>query len=332
MPKKKERKPDIFKNLKLHFILTATLSSAAVLLVAFSTIYFIVSQNINHRPPIRIEFEQPETQNDTQTQTSQQAQDYFEVRLKDDRDASLKILLTSLITTGIVIEAIVALISIHLAEQAIRPVREAYEAQKSFIANASHEIKTPLAVIQANLEAADIKDNHWIDNVAKKTEDLARLNQQLLALAKMDIVEQEPTLKKTNIYNVVQETADFYKPKANEKGINTSIISKNTKIVKLTNRPDLEQLLNILLDNAVKYGKTKIDIKLSDNDTISISNDGTTIDQKDLKHIFDRFYQSDKTKSGVGLGLAIAKQIATNNKWSLTAKSSDKVTTFTLKI
>ena len=91
----------------------------------------------------------------------------------------------------------------------------------------------------------------------------------------------------------------------------------------------LFQLLNILIDNAVKYCDKKITIYVSEK-SVAVKNDGATIPEADLPHIFDRFYQTDKTKSGVGLGLAIGKTIAEHNKWNLKADSDKKSTTFTI--
>lgn len=336
------QKNHIFSHLKRKFILTSVLSSSLVLLVAFSSIYIIVSNNLGNRPPLKINFEPAKARETTKnrpspseetTEDNNNFQLIFENQLKSDREKSLEILLVSLIVTGISLEILIAVVSFFLAEQSIKPVREAYEAQKSFIANASHEIKTPLAVIQANLEAADIKGNHWLDNVAKKTEDLANLNAQLLTLARMDSTTSEQKLEEIDLLKTVKTTVDCFLPKSEKKHINIKIKPKNSgKIRKTINRADFEQLLNILIDNAVKYGKEYIKIDVSTTKTI-IKNDGQTIKKEDLKHIFNRFYQTDKSKSGVGLGLAIAKQLADNNNWKLIASSDEKqkTTSFTIE-
>ena len=328
----------MFKKLKRKFILTATLSSLAVIVIAFSTIYIVVSHNVTSRPPVPFPKQETSSQSqDRLTPPSRTVENTeFEERLKDDRKKSLDTLLITLIITGVTIEGLIVLISFALAEKSIKPVREAYEMQKTFIANASHEIKTPLAVIQANLEAADIKGNKWLDNVAKKTEDLAALNNQLLTLAKMDATPKaEPAtstdkIEKIDLKTIVEEIANCYLPKINRKKATLKIISHATTKIKL-NRADFSQILNILLDNSTKYCKTKIAIKI-ENEKIEIKNDGATISKDAMKHIFDRFYQTDKTSPGVGLGLSIAKQLADKNGWDLTATSTAKTTTFTLKL
>ena len=94
------------------------------------------------------------------------------------------------------------------------------------------------------------------------------------------------------------------------------------------NLADFEQILSVLMDNAVKYSDQKIVVEL-DEHNLRISNDGARIPTDKITHIFDRFYQVDKTSDGVGLGLSIAKSLADKNHWKLEAKSN-KETAFML--
>ena len=89
-------------------------------------------------------------------------------------------------------------------------------------------------------------------------------------------------------------------------------------------------MLSILLDNAIKYSDKIIQLRLTNNE-LMVTNDGTVIAEKDLPHVFERFYQADKSSEGVGLGLSIAKSIAMRNGWGLSVSSDDKMTYFTLK-
>lgn len=310
----------MFRKLKNHFVLANMAISTTILIIAFSSIYFVALSSANHRPPIKINLEYGEN-----------VTELFESHLNEERQASLGSLLFSLIVTGAAVEIVVFLISIHFADQAIKPVKDAYSAQKAFIANASHEIKTPLAVISANLEAADIKGNHWLDNVSEKVEDLTNLNNQLLALARAEgSLDHSKKLETVDLKHLVKSIANPYSPQISQKGIELKIdTSKAPKKNPRLNRPDLKQILNILLDNAIKYSDHSIIIILTENQ-ISIQNDGTIIKKSDLPHLFDRFYQVDKTKSGVGLGLAIAHQLAELNNWTLTASSGSSTTTFTI--
>ena len=318
----KEQEPLIFKKLKRKFIGSTIVASTVILLIAFTTVYAVAYNATVGRGRPKEQF---------RVNVSDDVSLMFEERLETERENHLKTLLVSLIVTGISLEIIVAIFAVLHAEASIRPVRDAYNAQKNFIANASHEIKTPLAIIQANLEAADIHGDPWLDNVAKKAEDLAALNNQLLSLARMESGTDEIKLEKINLKDEVQEIADCYLPKLNKKSAKLKITAtKDAKLEKTINRAEFNQLMNILIDNAVKYCDKKITVTISDRE-ISVKNDGATIPPENLPHIFDRFYQTDKTKSGVGLGLAIGHSIANHNKWTLKAMSDKHSTTFLLQ-
>ncbi|MDO5480742.1 MAG: HAMP domain-containing sensor histidine kinase [Candidatus Saccharibacteria bacterium] len=331
--KKRDKTHDLFYDLKRKFVLNSVFASTLVLTVALASIYFLISNYILSRPmnfsfsisqqPPEMPFEQLPSDN-----LGHSVDDFLKIKMREDREASLDALMQTLVITGIGLEIMIIFASIIQADKSVQPVREAYENQKAFIANASHEIKTPLAVIQANLEAADIQGNHWIDNVQKKVEDITELNNQLLMLARS---EEIGPVKKTgvNLMALIRETANFYEPKADQKGIKLTITGDDN-IKKSVNEPGLKQLLNILIDNAIKYGKSKVEITVSETG-IRIKNDGKKIEPEKLAHIFERFYQTDKTSDGVGLGLAIAKSLANRNGWKISVKS-EKLTEFTLRI
>lgn len=325
----------MFKKLKRKFILTNLLTSTIVLAAAFVAIYFVAAGSASRRvnPP----FERPLQSQDPGQQTDAPQQEFqpqeslisdfnqeMAARIEEERQASLQSLLISLIVTGVAVEIFIAIISFYLAEQSIKPVREAYNAQKDFIANASHEIKTPLAVIQANLEAADIKGNKWLDNVAKKTEDLTNLNNQLLALARSEAKTDDIKLSETDLKKLIDNTISAFEPKAAEKGITLSKTDKNPNANhRKINRQALEQILNIYIDNGIKYGKKHVEIILKRN-SIAVSSDGKLMNREKIPQLFDRFYQTDKSSEGVGLGLSIAKSIAEKNGWELNAYVDEK--------
>ena len=318
----------MFNKLRNRIVIISMATSAAVLILAFSAIY-IIAANRMHEPQ-NFEFRFENANSDQLEQLHDEVSNFVNERVNQDHQQGLNSLLFSLIFTGIALEAAVFLITLALANESIKPVRDAYKAQKDFIANASHEIKTPLAAIQANLEAADIQNNHWIDNIAIKTEELAALNNQLLTLARVESADLPAEVTEINLPQYIHDLITPLQPQIDQKGIKIKLPKQSmTKMAKL-NKPALQQILGILIDNAIKYADKKITIT-ADNTAITITNDGATISQDKLDHIFERFYQTDKTKSGVGLGLAIAKQVANQNHWQLTAASDKKSTTFTLK-
>jgi signal transduction histidine kinase len=302
------------------------LTTTIVLVIAFTVIYSVVSTNAKRRP-------MPKPENNAsvifEDNRNFSFSEEIEKRIREDRRESLNDLLSSLIISGVCIEILMFLLSLYLANQSVRPVKETYEAQKQFIANASHEIKTPLAVIQANLEASEIEGNEWIDNAMKKAEELAELNGQLLALARIDANANESAKTEIVLTDFVNDLVKPLKPQLDKKGAKLKV-SANTNRSIIVNSAAMKQILNILLDNAIKYSDKKIDVTVGDHE-ITVKNDGTTIEKEKLQHLFERFYQVDKTKSGVGLGLAIANEVANKNGWKLTADSDKKSTSFTLK-
>lgn len=316
----------MFRKLRNRIVGITMLTTTIVLVIAFTVIYSVVSTNAKRRP-------MPKPENNAsvifEDNRNFSFSEEIEKRVQEDRRESLNDLLSSLIISGVCIEILMFLLSLYLANQSVRPVKETYEAQKQFIANASHEIKTPLAVIQANLEASEIEGNEWIDNAMKKAEELAELNGQLLALARIDANANESTKTEIVLTDFVNDLVKPLKPQLDKKGAKLKV-SANTNRSIVVNSAAMKQVLNILLDNAIKYSDKKIDVTVGDHE-ITIKNDGTTIEKEKLQHLFERFYQVDKTKSGVGLGLAIANEVADKNGWKLTADSDKKSTSFTLK-
>jgi len=307
----------MFRKLRNKLIIINLGITSLVILAVFSAIYIISTSSASNRPPMP---------NEKRNEFSEEIENFVEKSVREERESAAKQLLIILVVSGVTIELIVVFISYFLAEEAIKPVREAYESQKVFIANASHEIKTPLAAITANLEAADIRGNKWISNVEKETAKLTMLNNELLTLARTDLVNTI-NLEEVELGEVVKRELEAFEPRMEEIEFSKNI--DVTDVIKI-NVSDFVQILNILLDNAIKYCEKRIDLILGDRKLI-IENDGTTISDKDLTRIFDRFYQADKSADGVGLGLSIAKGLAKHNGWRLLAKSDNNKTKFILR-
>ncbi len=305
----------MFKKLRNKLVLINMGVTSVVVVVVFVSIYNIYNYSANRRPPI---------EENSFVGFTEEISRFVENTIKNEKQNAARDLLIILISSGVVIEIVVFLLSYYMAEQSIKPIKEAYESQKVFIANASHEIKTPLAAISANLEAADIHGNKWISNVEKETEKLTNLNNQLLALARTDLMTNNSG-KESELRTAAMRTVESFEPRLKDKDFKLKIdIPENSKI----KADDYSQILGILLDNAIKYSDKKIRLAI-DAHTLSITNDGAKITPNDLEHVFDRFYQADKSAEGVGLGLSIAKSLADRNSWELTA-SSENNTTFKL--
>jgi signal transduction histidine kinase len=310
----------MFIKLRNRFILTIMALTTSVLLISFTSIYLICGA-ASPRPRMH------------QAVTSDPSiQLFLETRLAEQITASLAQLLIILIITGVAIELLVLIFSFYFAEQSIKPIKEAYDSQKTFIANAGHELKTPVAAISANLEAleSEISPTNWTKNIRTETEKTFDIVKHLLALARAEdsITDEKP--EKIKINTLLSKTLSPFSLRAAQKGITlTKNLAEKSPTLELP-KLALTSTLEVLLDNATKYAKTKIEITTTEN-TIIIINDGPTIPANHLAKIFDRFYQVDKSADGSGLGLAIAKATAEKYHWSLTATSNDSLTTFTLK-
>lgn len=314
----------MFKKLRNRLILINLGITSFVIVVVFATIYIVSTKTAENRPlrmqnPNNIVFE--DKNNDG---VPDDFEDMMSFAMRQEKKNAADNLLVILILSGIAIEIVVALISYFLAEEAIKPIKDAYESQRFFIANASHEIKTPLAAITANLEAAEIKDNKWIKNIEVEAEKLTKLNSKLLTLASADLVDST-SVEEIDLKPLVNKILDSFESRLKDKKLTRKInLNKKVRI----NSTDFEQILSILMDNAIKYSNKTIIVQL-DEHSLSVSNDGKKIPAGQLSQVFERFYQVDKTAEGFGLGLSIAAALATRNHYKLHVGSS-KYTTFTL--
>ncbi len=305
----------MFRRLKRHLILFNILVTGVILVAAFSSIYMVVKGNLETRSLFSV----------SSLNSDARTVEIINVRIKDERKIALNSLLITLVVTGLIVEFCVAVFSYVWASDAIRPVKQAYESQKIFIANASHEIKTPLAAIQTNLEAADIQGNKFIDNVEQEIHSLASLNQELLNLVRTDIVDSG-VKSETNVKTLIEKVLQNFLPQTSKIKFNAEIADESVELV----AEDFERLITILLDNALKYCDKTVEIVYK-NRTFAIANDGAKIPEDQMPYIFDRFYQTDKSADGVGLGLSIAAMLVERNDWKVSVESNRK-TKFTVKI
>ncbi len=238
------------------------------------------------------------------------------------------------------------IISFLLAKIALRPVEESWKKQKQFVADASHELKTPISVIMANTDMLVAhKDEsvesqmQWIENTQAEAKRMADLVADLLFLAKNDdgarVAMEETDLSEVVSSTVLGYDAIFYE---NKKTFSYDI----QQDIKLEgNGGQLKQVVTILLDNANKYsvGEGNIRLKLSSNGkhaTLTLSNNCEQLSDEQLEHLFDRFYTVDpsrnKNNGGNGLGLSIAKMICQTHGGNITVACENGVITFTVSL
>ena len=217
-----------------------------------------------------------------------------------------------------------------------KPVMESFNKQKDFIYDASHELKTPLAVIMSNISC--LKDNpkekKWLNNIENESNKMNDLIKKLLTLAKTER-EDYPKLE-GNLSKTIELSSISFEAVAYEKGITLEYnIQDNIKFN--YNENDIKELISILLDNAIKHSydneKIKINLNKENNNIIlEVINKGDEIKKEDEEKIFERFYRVDKARTRnenrYGLGLAIAKNIVINHHGIIKASSKNNITTF----
>ena len=243
-----------------------------------------------------------------------------------ERNSHVTRLGVTLLSVGVILELLIFAVSSIIAEQLVRPVQEAYEQQREFIANASHELKTPIAAIRANFEALDVEEEPWTDNIDLELDKAQNLVRDLLLLARMDGRVEKAPKKRCDLSEIVKKHVKAIEVRLDGKKLKTDIAED---AVATLVQDDFVQILSILLDNAAKYAKSWVSVELKNN-YVKVENDGKEIPAAKMEHIFERFYQVDKTATGVGLGLSIAKSAADHNGWEIIADSNKKSTSFTL--
>jgi heavy metal sensor kinase len=201
-----------------------------------------------------------------------------------------------------------------------------------FTADASHDLRTPLALIRTSAELALRRprtDSEYRDALARilaTSEETSELIEQLLMLARADANVAQMKLEPTNLYPVLYAVGQKAKVLASGKGLTFAESIPPHRPVLLANEAALERLFMSVLDNAVKYtpagGHLSIDLSLQDGHAVIEVNDtGIGITEKDLPHVFERFYRADQVRSretrGSGLGLSIAKWIAESHNGSI---------------
>ena len=240
--------------------------------------------------------------------------------------------------------AVFFVISLFFSRWALRPVARAWTQQRRFVADASHDLKTPLTVILANTsialehpERSVASQSQWLESTQHEAEAMQGLVGDLLALAKMDEEEAaaqsgaaRPAFEEVDLSDVIEGEVLQFESVAFERGV--KLESQVEPGIELSgNEQRLRRLAGTLIDNACKYVNDggAVDVTLSRSGKqakLAVRNTGAPISPEDLPHVFDRFYRADKARTGGagghGLGLAIARAIAEEHGGTLTASST----------
>ena len=223
-----------------------------------------------------------------------------------------------LLIVGLVILLIYSTLMVALSTRIVQPFIENQERQKRFITNASHELKTPLAVISANTEMIELENgtSKWTEATMRQVKRLGALVSELVTLSKLD-EKDEIVLSDVDVSAVANEQAESFEEVVTTQGKTFEKSIDDAVIVKAEKR-SVTELCSILLDNAAKYcdegGCVRIELTGGRNARLSVTNDYAAGEGVDYRRFFDRFYREDEShnskKSGFGIGLSIAQEIA----------------------
>ena len=210
-------------------------------------------------------------------------------------------------------------ISLLLAQWAVRPVEKSWKQQRQFVADASHELKTPLTVILSSLdmleqygESEPEKKQRWLDNVRASSAQMKTLVEEMLVLARNDNATQQVTMAPCSLSDVVEDALMLFEPLAFEQG--KTLEEDIDPHIQVTGDAGLlRRVVDIYLDNACKYSPAGSVIRVALKEEgrralLSVHSQGQPIPRDQLERIFERFYRADpsRTQEGYGLGLAIA--------------------------
>lgn len=259
--------------------------------------------------------------------------------------AMIKGLIRNSVIIGLIGYVIFFLISLFLAKWVTKPVEKTWNEQKQFIADASHELKTPLTVIMTNAEMLSDKSYSESDrdgfskNILSTSKRMRGLVESLLELARLDNNRTQIKLSEVDLSKLINDSILPFEPLFYENDMELSAdIDKDITVQ--GNKDKLRQVVNILLDNALKYSDPadKITVKLKRHYSeciLSVSGLGTPLSKEERENIFKRFYRVDQVRNdgqSYGLGLSIADSIIKVHNGKIWAESAYGYNTFNVSL
>ena len=231
-------------------------------------------------------------------------------------------------------------LSRYLAKRIVAPLEESYKRQKQFVSDAGHELKTPIAVVNANLEllSRQIGENQWLSNIQYENERMSALITQFLELAKTE--STVPAMDNVDLSRLVYGEVLPFETVAYEQGLTLNSQLEEAVFVN-GNSLQLKQLVSILIDNALRHNEGGSEImvllkKERGHGILSVINSGKSIPEEQKSQLFERFYRADSARTDegghYGLGLAIAKNIAAAHKGTIQVRCYDGKVEFFVKI
>ena len=261
-------------------------------------------------------------------------------------DSSMKTLIMNTVVFGAVALIILFFVSLKASKEIMKPVEDTYQKQKQFISDAGHELKTPISTVSANAEILqrEIGNNRWLDNILYENRRMKELVTGLLDLSRTENMEAVHT--DVDLSRIVTGGILPFDSVAFERGL--LLESEIEQDIHVEGDPNqLGQLVATLLDNAVSHAEKtqnanesagKILVTLNAEDkcaVLKVSNPGKEIPAEERKRIFERFYRTDSSRElngHYGLGLAIAKAVATAHDGEISVECAEGITTFAVRI
>ena len=234
---------------------------------------------------------------------------------------------------------IVFLLLLFFSGRAIRPFAENLERQRQFVTDASHELKTPLSILSADLDllSDSCGESRWLGSARTQSARLDKLIRNLVELARTEETIREGASEVFSLSDIALASAEAFAPLAEAEG--NTLAAEVTAGVELRGvQDDLFRLFSILLDNAVKYCDAGGTIRLSVSQRgrtvrLSVSNPCAGLNPAQLPRYFDRFYRADSSRSrttgGYGIGLSTARAIVVRHRGRLTNHYANGIITFT---
>src|SRR5215216_4640649 len=237
---------------------------------------------------------------------------------------------------------------LYMAGRAMRPARESFEKQRAFIADASHELKTPLTLIRADAEVVlyrghlNQEDQNLVNHALAETDRMSAILSDLLLVARLDADEADVATKPFDLVSVLSEEAERFGMRAAAKEIRLEVRVPGELLVR-GDPKRTGQILAVLLENAVRFappgGSIAVLGRVQDRWVeASVTDTGPGISPEHLPRVFDRFYRAETSRTrgkgaGTGLGLAIARELARAQDGDLVAESAeDGGATFRLRL
>ena len=257
--------------------------------------------------------------------------------------ATLRSLLTGSLLIGLAALAVLFACSYVLSGAVTRPVDRAWQQQKQFLSDASHELKTPLTVILSSAElleqSAAPEQKQYVDNVRAESRRMKRLVEDMLTLSRVERGGEHLPDTTADLSDAAADAALRFEPVAYEAGHTLSYDIAPGLLVR-GDSGKLEQAVAVLLDNAIKYAAPGTEVRLDaarqgKNACLWVENEGDPIPADKLPHIFDRFYRADASRTdggSFGLGLPIARAIVEAHRGTLRCDSGGHTTRFTITV